>query len=160
VVITGDTKRTAEAIVTATGADEALAELLPAEKAEAVSALRERYGPVVMVGDGVNDAPAFAAADVGIAMGIAGTDVALETADMALMQDDLNGVAYALDLSKRTTRIIRQNITFSLLIKVAALVLGVLGVVNLWLAVAADMGTSLAVTLNGLRLSLDRAPKG
>jgi Cd2+/Zn2+-exporting ATPase len=159
VVITGDTKRTAEAVVTATGADEALAELLPGEKAEAVAALRERYGPVVMVGDGVNDAPAFAAADVGIAMGIAGTDVALETADMALMRDDLNGVAYALDLSKRTTKIIRQNITVSLLIKVAALVLGVLGVVNLWLAVAADMGTSLAVTLNGLRLSLDRAPK-
>ena len=90
-------------------------------------------------------------------MGLAGTDVALETADMALMRDDLSGVAYALDLSRRTTRIIKQNITLSLAIKVLALVLGVLGFVNLWIAVAADMGTSLLMTLNRLRLAVDES---
>jgi Cd2+/Zn2+-exporting ATPase len=155
-VVTGDSRRTAEAIAESTGADEVMAELLPAEKADAVAELRQRYGPVAMVGDGVNDAPAFTAADIGIAMGVAGTDVALETADMALMRDDLTGVAYALELSRRTTRIIKQNISLSLAIKVLALVLGVLGVVNLWIAVAADMGTSLLVTLNGLRLAVEK----
>jgi Cd2+/Zn2+-exporting ATPase len=158
-VLTGDTRRTGEAIAEAAGADEVLAELLPSEKAAAVADLRNRFGPVAMVGDGVNDAPAFAAADIGIAMGLAGTDVALETADIALMRDDLNGVAYALDLSRRTLRIIKQNITLSLAIKVLALVLGVFGFVNLWIAVAADMGTSLIVTLNGLRLAVDRPKK-
>ncbi|MFL5759439.1 MAG: heavy metal translocating P-type ATPase [Thermomicrobiales bacterium] len=156
VVITGDNVRTAQALADQTNVDEVMAELLPEEKARAVERLKARHGPIVMVGDGVNDAPALAAADVGVAMGVGGTDVALETADMALMRDDLTGVAYAVGLSKRTIRIIRQNITLSLLVKVVALVLGVFGVVNLWIAVAADMGTSLAVTLNGLRLALDR----
>jgi Zn2+/Cd2+-exporting ATPase len=155
-VVTGDTRQTAEAVASAVGADEVLAELLPEEKSAAMIELRRRFGPVAMVGDGVNDAPAFAAADIGIAMGVAGTDVALETADMALMRDDLSGVAYALELSRRTTRIIKQNITLSLAVKVFALVLAVFGVVNLWIAVAADMGTSLLVTLNGLRLAVDR----
>jgi Cd2+/Zn2+-exporting ATPase len=154
VVLTGDTKATGEAIAHAVGADEVEAELLPEEKACAVQALRERYGPIAMVGDGVNDAPALATADVGIAMGAAGSAVALETADLALMGDNLGGVANVLTLSRRTTRIIRQNITLSLAIKALALVLGAFGLVNLWIAVAADMGTSLAVTLNGLRLGL------
>jgi Cd2+/Zn2+-exporting ATPase len=158
-IVTGDTRRTADAIAAAVGADEVMAELLPAEKAAAMSELRQRFGPVAMVGDGVNDAPAFATADIGIAMGVAGTDVALETADLALMRDDLNGVAYALDLSRRTLRIIKQNITLSLVVKVLALVLAIFGVVNLWIAVAADMGTSLLVTLNGLRLAVDRSDK-
>jgi Cd2+/Zn2+-exporting ATPase len=153
-ILTGDTRATGEAIARAVGADTVLAELLPEEKAAAVRELRQRYGPVVMVGDGVNDAPALAVADVGIAMGAAGTDVALETADIALMGDDLNGVAAALRLSRRTTSVIRQNIAFSLATKLAALVLAAFGIVNLWIAVAADMGTSLAVTLNGMRLAL------
>ncbi len=156
-VLTGDTRATGEAIARAVGADSVLAELLPEEKAVAVRDLRRRYGPVVMVGDGVNDAPALATADVGIAMGAAGTDVALETADIALMGDDLNGVAEALELSRRTSGVIRQNIGLSLLTKLAALVLAAFGFVNLWIAVAADMGTSLAVTLNGMRLGLRRS---
>jgi Cd2+/Zn2+-exporting ATPase len=155
-VLTGDTRATGAAIARAVGADSVLAELLPEEKAAAVRDLRQRYGPVVMVGDGVNDAPALAIADVGIAMGAAGTDVALETADIALMGDDLNGVAEALELSRRTSRVIRQNIGLSLVTKLAALVLAAFGFVNLWIAVAADMGTSLAVTLNGMRLGLRR----
>ena len=152
-VLTGDTRATGEAIARAVGADVVLAELLPEDKATAVRELRERYGPVVMVGDGVNDAPALATADVGIAMGAAGTDVALETADIALMGDDLNGVATALALSRRTGVVIQQNIALSLITKALALVLAALGFVNLWIAVAADMGTSLAVTLNGMRLA-------
>jgi Cd2+/Zn2+-exporting ATPase len=155
-ILTGDTPATGEAIARAVGADSVLAELLPAEKAAAVRELRERYGPVVMVGDGVNDAPALATADVGIAMGAAGTDVALETADIALMGDDLHGVAEALVLARRTVGTIRQNVGLSLVTKLLALVLAALGLVNLWIAVAADMGTSLAVTLNGMRLALPK----
>ena len=158
-VLTGDTRATGAAIARAVGADSVLAELLPEEKASAVCDLRQRYGPVVMVGDGVNDAPALATADVGIAMGAAGTDVALETADIALMGDDLNGVAEALELSRRTSGVIRQNIGLSLVTKLVALVLAAFGFVNLWIAVAADMGTSLAVTLNGMRLALPRPRK-
>ncbi|MBW3631544.1 MAG: heavy metal translocating P-type ATPase [Chloroflexi bacterium] len=158
-VLTGDTRATGEAIARAVGADSVLAELLPEEKAAAVRDLRARYGMVVMVGDGVNDAPALATADVGIAMGAAGTDVALETADIALMGDDLNGVAEALELSRRTSGVIRQNIGLSLATKLVALVLAAFGFVNLWIAVAADMGTSLAVTLNGMRLALRRHMK-
>jgi Cd2+/Zn2+-exporting ATPase len=153
-ILTGDTRATGEAIARAVGADSVLAELLPEEKAAAVRELRERYGPVVMVGDGVNDAPALATADVGIAMGAAGTDVALETADIALMGDDLSGVAEALALSRRTSGVIQQNIALSLATKLLALVLAAFGFVNLWIAVAADVGTSLVVTLNGMRLAL------
>ncbi|MFT4036722.1 MAG: heavy metal translocating P-type ATPase [Thermomicrobiales bacterium] len=156
VVLTGDTRASGEAVAAAAGADEVLAELLPEDKAAAIASLRERYGPVVMVGDGVNDAPALAAADVGVAMGAAGTDVALETADIALMGDDLNGLAEALLLSRATNRAIRQNVTFSFVIKVLALVLAAFGFVSLWIAVVADVGASLAVTANGLRLSRAR----
>ena len=153
VVLTGDTRASGEAIARAVGADEVLSELLPQDKATAIASLRRRYGPVVMVGDGVNDAPALAAADVGVAMGAAGTDVALETADIALMGDDLNGLADVLVLSRRTSNVIKQNVTFSFLIKLLALVLAVFGVVSLWIAVLADVGASLIVTANGLRLS-------
>ena len=153
VVLTGDTRASGEAIARAVGADEVLSELLPQDKATAIASLRRRYGPVVMVGDGVNDAPALAAADVGVAMGAAGTDVALETADIALIGDDLNGLADVLVLSRRTSNVIKQNVTFSFLIKLLALVLAVFGVVSLWIAVLADVGASLIVTANGLRLS-------
>ncbi len=155
-VLTGDTAATGRAVASAVGADTVMAELLPADKAAAVAALRARSGPVAMVGDGVNDAPALAAADVGVAMGRRGTAVALETADIALMGDDLGALADAVRLSRSTTAIIRQNIALSLAVKAVALVLGALGFVGLWIAVLADTGTSLVVTLNGLRLA--RAP--
>jgi Cd2+/Zn2+-exporting ATPase len=152
VILTGDAPAVAAAVGQAVGIDEVRSNLLPEDKVSAITELRRRHGAIAMVGDGINDAPALAAADVGIAMGTAGTAVALETADFALMRDDLNGVASAMALSRRTTRIIRQNIGVSLAIKFLALVLGTAGYVDLWLAVVADMGTSLAVTANGLRL--------
>ncbi|MGH2548496.1 MAG: heavy metal translocating P-type ATPase, partial [Thermomicrobiales bacterium] len=151
VMLTGDHARTAQAIAARVGVDDVRAGLLPADKADAVSALRTD-GDLLMVGDGINDAPALALADVGIAMGRGGTDVALETADVALMRDDVRGVAEIVLLARRTVAIIRQNVGISFVIKAVALGLGVAGFVNLWIAVAADMGASLLVTANGLRL--------
>jgi Cd2+/Zn2+-exporting ATPase len=152
VMLTGDNEATARATAVQVGIDEVRAGLLPAEKVDAVRELQERYGPLMMVGDGVNDAPALAAASVGVAMGAAGTDAALETADVGLMGDDLGAVAALIALSRRSSRIIRQNIAVSVLVKAVFLVLAPLGLATLWMAVFADMGTSLAVTANGLRL--------
>jgi Cd2+/Zn2+-exporting ATPase len=153
VMLTGDRREVAERIAADLGVDEVRAELLPDDKAAVIADLRERYGSVAMVGDGVNDAPALAVADVGIAMGVAGSDVALESADLALMKDDLSALARLFDLSRRTLAIIRQNVTLSLVTKLLALLLGVFGFVTLWIAVLADVGTSIVVTLNGLRLA-------
>jgi Cd2+/Zn2+-exporting ATPase len=157
VMLTGDHERAAAAVGRAVGVDEVRAGLLPEDKAAVVRELNDAGG-VVMIGDGINDAPALALADVGIAMGRGGTDVALETAAIALMRDDVRGVAEAVQLARRTVAIIRQNVTISFAIKAVALLLGVAGFVNLWIAVAADMGASLLVTLNGLRL-LRGAPR-
>jgi Cd2+/Zn2+-exporting ATPase len=152
VMLTGDNANSARAISQALGVDEFRAELLPEDKVAAVQALGKRYGTVAMVGDGVNDAPALAAADVGIAMGVAGTDAALETADIALMADDLLKLPFAFRLSRRTLRNIKTNIAVSIGLKAAFLVLGVAGLATLWMAVVADMGASLLVIANGLRL--------
>ena len=151
-MLTGDQQAAARAFGRATGVDEVRAELLPEDKLAAVGELRARHGVVAMVGDGVNDAPALAAADVGIAMGAAGTDVALETADVALMADELGKIAYAVRLSRATARNIRANIAFSIALKGAFLAMAVAGVATLWMAVAADMGASLLVIGNALRL--------
>jgi Cd2+/Zn2+-exporting ATPase len=152
IMLTGDNRRTAQAVAADLGVDSYRAELLPAEKVDAVRDLREQHGTVAMVGDGVNDAPALATANVGIAMGIAGTDAALEVADVALMSDDLSKLDYAVRLSRRTVSVIKQNIGVSLAVKAIALVLAAFGALPLWGAILADMGVSLLVTLNGMTL--------
>jgi len=152
VLLTGDNEETARAIAAGIGADEYRAELLPADKVKAISDLRHRYGVVAMVGDGVNDAPALAAADIGVAMGAAGSHAALETADVALMSDDLLKLPYLLRLGRRTRRSIRVNVAIALGLKALFLALAVVGAATLWMAVVADMGASLLVVGNGLRL--------
>ncbi|MEW6522128.1 MAG: cation-translocating P-type ATPase [Bacillota bacterium] len=156
VMLTGDNPRAAATVARRLGLDYR-ARLLPEEKVKAVEELVARHGTVAMVGDGVNDAPALAAASVGMAMGSAGSDVAMETADIALIGDNPLRVPYALDLGKRTVRVIRQNILISLLTKALAVALVFPGWLTLWLAIVADTGTALAVTLNAMRLMGVRA---
>jgi Cd2+/Zn2+-exporting ATPase len=151
VMLTGDAEAPARRIAEELGVGYR-AQLLPEQKVEAVRELVSEHGEAGMVGDGVNDAPALAASSVGFAMGAAGTDVALETADVALMQDDLPKLAEAVRLSRSAEDIIKQNVAVSILIKGLFVLLAPFGLVALWLAVLADMGTSIAVTLNGLRL--------
>jgi Zn2+/Cd2+-exporting ATPase len=157
VMLTGDNERTAAAVASEAGVPEHRARLLPRGKVEAVHELRERYGPVAMIGDGINDAPALAASDLGIAMGAAGSDTALETADVALMSDDLTQLPRFFALGRRTVAIIRQNVAISLAVKFAVLLLAMGGTATLWMAVFADTGVSLLVTVNGMRL-LGRRP--
>ena len=151
-MLTGDNASTAQAIAQQVGVDEVRAELLPEDKVTAVKELEARYGHVAMVGDGVNDAPALATASLGVAMGAAGTDVAIETADVALMSDDVRRIPFAIELSRKTMTIIRQNIAFSLGVKVVATLLVFPGWLSLWMAVVSDMGATILVVLNGLRL--------
>lgn len=152
IMLTGDNIGTARAIAKQAGVTDFESELLPEDKLKFIKQMREEYGRVAMVGDGVNDAPALAASTVGIAMGGAGTDTALETADIALMGDDLSKLPFTIKLSRAALRIIKQNITFSLGIKIVALLLVIPGWLTLWIAIFADMGATLLVTLNGLRL--------
>ena len=152
VMLTGDNERTAAAIGKRVGVSDIRADLLPEDKLNFIKELRGKHQSVAMVGDGVNDAPALAASTVGVAMGGAGTDTALETADIALMSDDLSKLPYTIKLSRRALMIIKQNITFSLAIKLVALLLVVPGWLTLWIAIFADMGATLIVTLNSLRL--------
>ncbi len=152
VMLSGDNQRAADFIARQVGIDEARGDLLPENKVSAVKALREKHGVVAMVGDGVNDAPAMATATVGIAMGAAGTDAAIETADIALMQDDLGKIAETVRLGRRTMGIIRFNITFALGLKALFLILTLLGHASLWMAIMADTGATLLVVANALRL--------
>src|SRR6266545_4204935 len=152
VLLTGDNKSVATALGTALGVDEIRAELLPHQKVEAIRELQGRYGPVAMVGDGVNDAPALATAALGVAMGAAGTDVALESADMLLMGDDLGRLPGALALAGRTRTIIRQNLTFAFAVMATLMVLAIVGNIALPLGVVGHEGSTLLVCLNGLRL--------
>jgi Cd2+/Zn2+-exporting ATPase len=152
IMLTGDNEGTARSIGKVTGVSDVHAGLMPEDKLNTIKELRQKYGRTAMVGDGVNDAPALATATVGIAMGGAGTDTALETADIALMADDLKKLPFTIRLSRRTMAVIKQNITFSIGIKLLALLLVVPGWLTLWIAIFADMGATLIVTLNSLRL--------
>ncbi len=152
VMLTGDNEGTAKAVAQACGVTEYQAELLPADKVQAIEDYKARGKRVVMVGDGINDAPALAAAHIGIAMGGGGTDASLETADIGLMTDDLRKLPWLIGHSRRTRGIITQNITLSLAVKALFAALAVVGLANLWMAIAADTGASLVVTFNGLRL--------
>ncbi|AYO75840.1 MULTISPECIES: heavy metal translocating P-type ATPase [Sphingobium] len=152
VMLTGDNRATAETIAKQTGIDEVRAELLPGDKVAAVEDLVRRYGSVAMVGDGVNDAPAMGRANLGIAMGAVGSDAAIETADVALMSDDLSRLPWLVRHSRATLAVIRQNVAFSIFVKLVFTVLTVVGLASLWGAIAADVGASLLVVLNGLRL--------
>jgi Cd2+/Zn2+-exporting ATPase len=152
VMLTGDSPATARVIAKELGVDEVRAELMPEDKVTAVDELKKRFGSVAMVGDGINDAPALATADVGVAMGAAGSDVALETADVALMADDLLKIPYALRLSRATVANIKMNLGISLALKAAFVVAAAVGVATLWMAVLADTGASVIVVANALRL--------
>jgi Cd2+/Zn2+-exporting ATPase len=152
VMLTGDNERVAEAIAREAGVDEVYADLMPEDKVDIVRSLKERYGSLAMVGDGVNDAPALAAADVGIAMGAAGTDVALETADVVLMADELANIPYVIALSRRTRRTLITNLSFALFM-IALMIAGIFAVaLPLPLAVVGHEGGTVLVSLNGLRL--------
>jgi Cd2+/Zn2+-exporting ATPase len=152
VMLTGDNEGTAKAIAQLAKVDEFKAELLPEDKVSAVESLVSQYGKVAMIGDGINDAPAMAAATLGIAMGAMGTDAAIETADIALMADDLTKVGWLIRHSRRALTIVKQNIVFALGLKAVFIGLALAGVATLWMAIAADMGASLLVIFNGLRL--------
>ena len=151
-MLSGDNRATAESIARQTGVDEVHAELLPADKVAVVESMVERYGAVAMLGDGVNDAPALGRANLGIAMGAIGSDAAIETADIALMSDDLTKLPWLVRHSRRTLAIIHQNIAFSLAVKAAFAVLTLAGYASLWAAIAADVGATLLVVANALRL--------
>jgi len=153
VMLTGDNERVGEAVARRIGIDECYAGLLPEEKVTMVERLMERYGIVVMVGDGVNDAPALARANVGVAMGAMGSDVAIEAADIVVMEDEVSRVAYLVSLSEKTVSVVRQNVTSAVVVKLGIAALAILGLVSLWVAVAVgDMGLSLVVIANALRI--------
>lgn len=152
VMLTGDNQTTANAIAAQVGIDDARGNLLPEDKLAVIDDLIRRYGKVGMVGDGINDAPALAKASIGFAMGVAGTDTAIETADVALMDDDLRKLPHFIQLSRDTSRVLRQNITLAIGIKAMFFVLALAGKATLWMAVFADMGASLVVVFNGMRL--------
>jgi Cd2+/Zn2+-exporting ATPase len=152
VLLTGDNQGTANAVGKEVGIDEVFAELLPEDKMKAVEDLIQRYGSTAMVGDGINDAPALATATLGIAMGGIGTDAAIETADIALMSDDITKIPWLIGHAKRTLRVIRQNIAFALCVKAIFMALALAQLATLWMAIAADMGASLIVIFNALRL--------
>lgn len=152
VLLTGDNEPTARSLAKLSGVDAFYAELLPQDKVVEIEKLKKQYGPIAMVGDGVNDAPAMAAATLGIAMGAIGTDAAFETADVVLMSDDLSKIPSLIRHSRRTLEIIKQNIGFALGLKALVFGLAFFGLATLWMAIAADTGASLLVVFNGLRL--------
>ena len=152
VMLTGDNQATAEAIGHEAGLTDIRGNLLPEDKLAAIQAMQKQYGATAMTGDGINDAPALAQADIGVAMGAAGTDIAMEAADVVVMNDDLRRIAETVRLSRRTHAVLWQNIALALGIKAVFLVLALFDNASMWMAVFADMGASLLVVFNGLRL--------
>jgi Cd2+/Zn2+-exporting ATPase len=152
VMLTGDNNETASEIAAHIGIDKFEANLLPDDKLARIESISDNSGRTAMVGDGVNDAPAISRADVGIAMGAIGSDIAIETADIALMGDDLEALPYTVKLSRKTLRIIKQNVSASIVVKLGFIALSIFGLATLWMAVFADTGIALLVILNGLRL--------
>ena len=154
VMLTGDAKETGEGVAKQLGIDRAYTQLLPADKVEKVEGLLSEKTPkgrLVFVGDGINDAPVLSRADIGIAMGAMGSDAAIEAADIVLMDDDPRKIAKAIDISRKTLRIVRQNIVFALGVKLVVLLLGALGMANMWEAVFADVGVSVIAIINAMR---------
>ncbi len=160
VMLTGDNRPAADAIAKRAGADDVRADLLPEEKVTVVAHLVDRYGLTAMVGDGINDAPALARGSIGIAMGVAGSDAAIETADIALLADDLRKIPWLIRHSRRASTIIRQNISLSLVVKAIFVLLTFVGRASLWAAIVADMGVTLVVVANALRLLRSAAENG
>ncbi len=150
-LLTGDTQATAAAVAQRTGVREHYAELLPHEKAQCIDALRTQYGAVGMAGDGINDAPALACADVGVSFAERGADLALETADVALMTHDLRRVPLLIETARRALGIIQQNLAFVLTVRAVFVALALTGNATLWAAIVADMGSTLLVIANGWR---------
>lgn len=159
VMLTGDNSATAATIAKQAGIDDARGNLLPEDKLAAIEEMQRRYGTTAMTGDGINDAPALARADIGVAMGAAGTDTAMEAADVVIMNDDLRRIPETIRLSRRTHTVLWQNISLALSIKAVFLVLAIAGGVTMWMAVFADMGASLLVVANGLRLLRVTGPR-
>lgn len=151
-MLTGDNTATAQSIATQAGIDKFYAELLPQDKVAKVEELANKYENIAMVGDGINDAPALARSNLGIAMGTIGNDIAIETADIALMSDDIAKLPWLIKHSKKTLKIIKQNITFAIAIKAIFISLAITDLATLWMAIAADMGATLIVIINSLRL--------
>jgi len=158
IMISGDNQQVANAVAKSVGLTEAQGDLMPEQKVEAIKKLRVQHGKVAMVGDGVNDAPAMANATVGIAMGAAGSDVAMETADVALMGDDLERLPFAVNLSRRSSRIIRQNLWASLGVVAVLIPATITGTIGIGLAVLIHEGSTLLVVANALRLLAYREP--
>ncbi|MDE2300854.1 MAG: HAD-IC family P-type ATPase, partial [Burkholderiales bacterium] len=152
VMLTGDNAATAGTIASQAGIDDVMGNLLPEDKLAAIRALQQRHGATAMAGDGINDAPALAHADIGFAMGGAGSDTAMEAADIVIMNDDLRRIPETIRLSRKTRTVLWQNITIALGIKAAFLVLTLFGTATMWMAVFADLGATLLVVANGLRL--------
>lgn len=152
IMLTGDNLGVAERVAQEVGIDQVFANLLPADKLAKLNEFKQEYGQVVMVGDGINDSPALAQADIGVAMGGAGNAQVLETADVVLMKDDLSRLPFAVRLSRQVNRLIRQNVIISLGVKILVAIAAMAGLTPLWVAVFADIGISLIVTLNGLRV--------
>ena len=153
VMLTGDHQQAADRVASHISAiDEVHAQLMPEDKLAAIEKIQQQQGAVAMVGDGINDAPALARADIGIAMGAGGTAQAMETADVVLMQDNLHDVSLALRMAQKSRAIIKQNIILSLVLKAAFLALAIPGFATLWMAVLADVGATILVTLNGMRM--------